>query len=189
MTATVPLRASVPGLNASMILIAIEDILGAIQPSRAPRLTTAGASVPFSSAVAQVRRTRRAPSASPTDAMPFIGVRRTQTSVENFPANRLRATMTVEMDLHVAGSDLYEAEAALHALEDDVIAAMYSGFRMTPGYPDGDGPNPYAHDVNLEGIEDLQIDETETQAASMMTWTIVYSRDTGKEAGHTGYIP
>lgn len=181
-------RPAVVGLNESMILLAIENICASIQPTNAPRITTAGSSVNYSSAVKAVRRVRNTPSQTLPDEHPFIGVRRTKIQWEDSPSNKKFGRMQVSLTLRVMAQGAHAVDAALHALEDDVMAAMYSGFAMDPDDVSA-AQGGYAHNLSILTTEDFVIEGTEDQGESVMTFEITFMRTTGKEAGHTGYNP
>ena len=188
MTVLPPQRASVPGLNENMILLAVENILASIQPGNAPRLTTAGVSRNYTTAVQKVTRDRTVPADTIPSEHPFASVRRTSVSYEHSPSGRLMAIMEVELTLRVMAEDQYQADAALHSFEDDVIAAMYSGYAMDPDNVSGD-VSGYAHNVKLVDTKENLVEGTNNQAESHMTWEIKFMRSTGKEVAHTGYNP
>lgn len=181
-------RPRIAGLNESEILIAVENILASIQPANAPRLTTAGASVNYSTAVRAIRRARAVPASVSEDELPWIGVRRLSIGFEPFPSQRRLATMRVELTLRVRGQDEYDADNVLAMLEDDITAAMYSGLAMNPDNV-GAAQSGYASDLWLREIQDeLDVGDV-TRAGSRMVFEIKYLRGNGKEVGHTGLNP
>lgn len=181
-------RPRVPGLNSTEILYALENILASIQPGNSPAIRTNGSVINYSTAVRAVRRERASGATVPEHLLPWIGVRRMSEDFENAPSRKLMAKMQVELTLRVRGQSEVEADNNLMALEDDVLAAVYSGYAMNPNSVGGQAAG-YAHNVRLVSLRDLAVVDDPNRAEASMTWEITYLRGTGKEATHTGYNP